>query len=275
MEQENVLPFLDVNVFNNGDGFETGVYRKSTFTGLLTKYDSQISQLYKTNLISCLVDRAFKLSSNYFHFTCDLDNIRGFLCKNRFPLDVIEKCFRSKITLLYENRTVLTVAKKKIFCSIPYISRRINNMIRVDVNRIVTEFYPHINCNVIFKNDCTISSYFSHKDTLETSMRSNVVYGFSCSQCNATYVGETSRHLKTRIAEHRGISVRTSRPLSNCNSIIFKHSMENSHPVKPQDFKILGNANSHNIRTLESIYIYKNKPNLNRTESSIPLNILI
>ena len=43
---------------------------------------------------------------------------------------------------------------------------------------------------------------FSVKDPVPVELRSNVVYKFTCASCNSCYVGETSRHLKTRIHEH-------------------------------------------------------------------------
>ena len=36
-----------------------------------------------------------------------------------------------------------------------------------------------------------------------------LVYRFNCSQCQATYIGEISRHLHTIMSEHRGISSHT------------------------------------------------------------------
>ena len=40
------------------------------------------------------------------------------------------------------------------------------------------------------------------KDSVPRSFRSNVVYKFICAECNSAYVGETSRHLSTRVREH-------------------------------------------------------------------------
>ena len=35
---------------------------------------------------------------------------------------------------------------------------------------------------------------------------SNAIYKFSYGRCNATYYGETSRHLSVRVGEHSGVS---------------------------------------------------------------------
>ena len=64
-EAHNKLPFLDVLVNNNDpNSLLTSVYRKKTFTGLLTNYFSFTSYSYKVGLIRTLVDRAYKINNN-------------------------------------------------------------------------------------------------------------------------------------------------------------------------------------------------------------------
>ena len=45
-------------------------------------------------------------------------------------------------------------------------------------------------------------SMFSVKDPVPFNLRSCIVYKFLCAGCNACYIGETSRHLSTRVSEH-------------------------------------------------------------------------
>ena len=40
------------------------------------------------------------------------------------------------------------------------------------------------------------------KDTLPNMFRTNVVYKINCRDCDTSYVGQTGKRLKTRIAEH-------------------------------------------------------------------------
>ena len=46
-----------------------------------------------------------------------------------------------------------------------------------------------------------IGSMLSTKDKIPSFLKSMVVYKFICATCNACYVGETARHLSTRIKE--------------------------------------------------------------------------
>ena len=45
---------------------------------------------------------------------------------------------------------------------------------------------------------------FSVKGPVPFHLRSRVLYQFTCAGCNACYVGETFRHISTRIREHLG-----------------------------------------------------------------------
>ena len=59
-EQDNETPFLDILVKRCPDNsFMTSVYRKKTFTGLYTKWDSFTPRKYKINLIRTLTYRCF------------------------------------------------------------------------------------------------------------------------------------------------------------------------------------------------------------------------
>ena len=52
------------------------------------------------------------------------------------------------------------------------------------------------------------------EDSVPRSLRLNVVYKFTCVKCNSAYVGETRRHLSTRVREHL---------VTDKNSHILKH----------------------------------------------------
>ena len=47
-----------------------------------------------------------------------------------------------------------------------------------------------------------IGSLLSSKNSLLNTVRSFVVYKFTCAGCPSCYIGETRRHLATRVKEH-------------------------------------------------------------------------
>ena len=58
-EENREIPFLDVRIKRNLNTFTTTVHRKTTFTGLYTKWDSFTPRKYKINLIRTLTYRLF------------------------------------------------------------------------------------------------------------------------------------------------------------------------------------------------------------------------
>ena len=55
---------------------------------------------------------------------------------------------------------------------------------------------------------------FSPKDFVPDSLKSRVVYQFTCASCGARYIDKINRHFNTRVNEH---------PFRDKNSHIFKH----------------------------------------------------
>ena len=64
-EQNNAIPFLDILVTRiQNNAFMTSIYRKKTFTGLYTKWDSFTLRKYKINLIRSLTYHYYRLCSS-------------------------------------------------------------------------------------------------------------------------------------------------------------------------------------------------------------------
>ena len=64
-EVDYKIPFLDVLINNMLHSPVTSVYRKKTFTGLLTNYFSFTSFSYKMGLIKNLVDGTYKINNTW------------------------------------------------------------------------------------------------------------------------------------------------------------------------------------------------------------------
>ena len=65
-ETSDCISFLDVLVTRNEEGtIETSMYKKETFSGLYMKFDILFLIISKSNLISGLLNRAWKICSSY------------------------------------------------------------------------------------------------------------------------------------------------------------------------------------------------------------------
>ena len=70
---------------------------------------------------------------------------------------------------------------------------------------------------------------------LPQSSQSNVVYKIDCKDCDASYVGQTSKCLKTRISEHRNHINRNTIQIS----VITQHRIDLFHEFNWNNVHIL------------------------------------
>ena len=61
LENNNALPFLDVNVYRDAGKFSTTVHRKMTFSGVYSNFSSFMPDTYKRGLVSTLLYRAYMI----------------------------------------------------------------------------------------------------------------------------------------------------------------------------------------------------------------------
>ena len=205
-EKNKQLPFLDVLSDSSSNKLVTSVYRKPTYTGLLTNYNSFTSPNYKKGLIKTLIDRTFRINSAWSGFHYDILNLKLVLQKNEFPLKLIDKSISkylsNNVFKQRENEQMLLLeSSKKHFYKLPYIGK-FSIQTKKKLNNIVLKYCkPNTNIELVFSS-YKISSLFSMKDRVPFDLRSYVVYKFVCGSCKADYIGRTKRHLSTRIKEH-------------------------------------------------------------------------
>ncbi|XP_057292546.1 uncharacterized protein LOC130621255 [Hydractinia symbiolongicarpus] len=108
-------------------------------------------------------------------------------------------------------------------------------------------------CRIIFTLNKLKSCLPSLKPTVEKSLKSGVVYKFSCPRCSSCYVGQTSRHLICRFKEHRR------------NGPVADHWKECERELSIDDVTILcsNSKSTYHLMTLEALFINQLKPSLN------------
>ena len=99
METETscMLPFLGVQLLNKSTHIETKVYVKPTNTGLLLHYNSHVDYRYKRSLIKTMLDRAFRLSSNWLFFSEECDRLKLLFSHLEYPCSLINSTTTSFI----------------------------------------------------------------------------------------------------------------------------------------------------------------------------------
>ena len=130
---------------------------------------------------------------------------------------------------------------------------------------------------VVFKPTARFLHFFSYKHVTPKALRSMVVYKYCCAGCNACYIGQMSRHLATRIAEHKGVSARTGKsPSCPRFSAVRTHTSVSGHEGGAFGrFEILDNSsNKYDLGIMESLYIKRFIPSPNRMTSACELQLI-
>ena len=140
------------------------------------------------------------------------------------------------------------------------------------MQHLLKEFYPNEKFRLVFTTSLRISNFFQFKDRIPVALQSSIVYQYICEDCQASYVGKTTRQLKVRAAEHQGVSPRTDRPISSPgHSAIREHCSSSGHRFNSSSFKVLKSCSPSALLILESLFIHKLKPSLSSYESSVEL----
>ncbi|CAF2030590.1 unnamed protein product, partial [Rotaria magnacalcarata] len=208
VEKKNSLSFLDVMVCRvpERSKFETKIYRKSTYTGLLTKWHSFVPMEYKKATIVNMIQRALKICSNYHYLASEFDRIRKIGKANSYPLSFIEQRIAIGLNKYMQNRTKTNTQenlpqKQKIYFEVPYIGNTTESL-KKNLKRIVTKCRPDIDPHFYTKTLQNVQHFFKVKDPIDKFMQSDVVYCVKCKDCEDLYVGKTERQLVRRLIEH-------------------------------------------------------------------------
>ena len=236
-------------------------------------YTSFIPEQFKLNAIKTLLYRCFNICSSWQAVHLELEFLTKFFQNNGYPIHHINRHIRTFFNKVFSPKPNTNQEKPSFhYISLPYYGL-LSFDIRKKINKALKQCYPKTTFRFIFSNPNTIGSMFKHKETIPPNLISNIVYQFNCSSCKVRYVGLTERNLTLRIAEHKGCSARTGRPISHpSSSAIRNHSEKSHHPINTDDFKILHKArNTTDLPILESLYIKHLTPELNNYSSSAPL----
>jgi len=140
-----------------------------------------------------------------------------------------------------------------------------NNVSPFDISNIITipylrnlsenisQFLRKCGLNVVFtvpkKLNCVIKR---GKDNIDIFKKTDIVYKINCSDCDAVYIGQTKRHLLTRIKEHQA-NIRKRSHL-----VVSKHRSSLSHDFNWSNSEILHCERLTKKREIAEMFFIKN-----------------
>ena len=94
-EHSKYFNFLDVEFIRQNKVFTTSVYRKSTFSGVYTHFDSYMLLSYKFSLVSTIIFRIFTIYSDMPRSHQEICRIKDIFIKNSYTEKFIDKCVKT------------------------------------------------------------------------------------------------------------------------------------------------------------------------------------
>ena len=253
--EDGTLPFLDICLSHQSDGtVETSVYRKPTHTDKYLDFGSHHPLQHKAGVVRTLFTRAKCLSSTATKHCTEICHLMSVLKKNGYPKRMIDR-----FAMVHQCRRAHEEEKEETTVTLPYIK---------GLSEALRRVLQCTNIRTVFRPCSTLRQQLMHpKDELSCFHKPNVVYSIPCKDCPATYVGQTSRQLLTRIQEHR-------RAVTNCDvatSAIAEHAWNEDHHVDWDAAKVINTeTNLHRRLILESWHIHKQSCPLNREQGALP-----
>ena len=197
---EETLPhFLDIEIHNDG----LKIYRKETFTGHYTNFNSFVPWRYRVSWIRSLVSRAKRICDKKY-LPDELKKIRTFAAWNNFPGKVRNSLERRFCTDKPSNDEPETEESGiDIWLKLPYIGPKGEILVKAFVKKVrrMLKKGKKVDFKIRFQTT-PLSAFTSVKDRTPFLNRSNVVYEVTCPGCGCTYIGKTDRTVFERSSEH-------------------------------------------------------------------------
>ena len=139
------------------------------------------------------------------------------LQRNLYPIKLIIRIARS-----YLNNKISSFNKvhqpesNTRYYKLPFIGR-FSGQAQENFDALIKKYCKSVSVKVVL-TPFKIGQSFLNKNSVTSSLQSNVVYQFKCAGCSACYIGETTRHISSHIEEH----LKTDK-----QSHIYKHLQNN------------------------------------------------
>lgn len=277
LENNDCISFIGLTISHNESNgvhsYLTSVYRKPTFTGLFTNYNSFTPLLYRLSVFKCLIYRAFQLCSNWNLIHDEISHIKSLLLRNAYPSWILDRIVKRSIDHFLNPNVQFGPKKERVYVGLPFLGKSTENLRRA-IKQIAKQFMPQKDVIIYFKPGKRISNFFRLKDKTPFDLQSHIVYEYTCAICHYSYIGETMRHIRHRIAEHAGVSHLTHNAVKNqVHSSIRDHcSRCMGSSCSTRNFKILAKGSSElELLIKERLLIQRRKPALNSNVGSFDL----
>ncbi|XP_058941979.2 uncharacterized protein [Pocillopora verrucosa] len=270
VEREGSLPFLGTELLNRAPKIESKVYIKRTNTGLLLHFQSHVDIKYKRSLVNTMVDRAYRLSSNWSFFSEECDRLRGVFHNLKYPKPLVEttiKRFVERRISSAEPCPSPDVPSEIVRLVLPFKDQSSANHVKQQLNSLSSKL--SVTVQLVFVSPKLDQQLKQHEIKPPIVNQQCIVYEFKCNLCDAGYVGYTRGHLHERVEGH-----------TRKSSSIYKHYHLQHNSEMPErlieQFNVIAKCNGKfDCLVNEMLYIRMRKPILNVQTDSIRAKVFV
>ena len=215
------------------------------------------------------------ICSSYRTLHFEILKLKQIFRSNGYLKNFIDRCMKIYLDKVFiKNTSICIVPKMELLCVFPFVGKK-SLEIKKRLHNAIERTLPYCKLKVILKSPSKIVSHFHVKVVLPKKHYSGIVYSFKCNSCNTIYYGKTKHHFYVRAAKHMGISHLTNKRLKNVKqSAISDHLLTCNCNINFNDFTILSkDSNNINLLIKERLLISRDKPILNKTVKSYPLEL--
>ena len=256
-ENEN-LPVLDMKLHHDHSTGQLSStwYNKPIDTGLIMNFHALAPKRYKRSVVTGFVYRIHRACSNWENFHISLEKAKRILEKNQYPPPFYEPLINQALCDILKAEQPETQSSSST--NQPSSMRKVK--LRIQYRGKSTEDFARAlhkidaPCMIVMTLRKLKSVLPSLKPPVEKALKSGVVYHLTCPRCLASYVGETCRHLQTRIKEHHQKPGPMKTHLTQCATTIPDDHVKILHTTT---------RGEEYLRTLEALHIREQKSSLN------------
>ena len=256
-ENQQQLPVLDMKILHNHQtgSLSSTWYNKPTDMGLIMNYHALAPKRYKRSVVAGFVYRIYRACSSWENFHSSLVRAKIILEMNQYPPTFYDPIIRKALADIREcnsdqhssSKTLKPMAVQRKPLIIQYRGKCTEEYARA-LHKIEA---PCVMIMTLRKLKTVLPSL---KPSVEKLLKSGVVYELTCPRCSACYVGQTGRHLQTRLKEHIQRAGPMKTHLSQCSTTLTSDNIEILHATSRGESFLL---------TLEALLIRERKPSIN------------
>ena len=143
------------------------MFRKPTFSGVLTSFDSFTTISYKHGLVNILIFRCFKICSSYEKLHTEIVYLKQIFKHNRYPNDFADLCIKKFFDKLYiTKKNYQTVEKKQLMIILPFLGH-LSFETRNRLYSCIRKKLPSCSLRTAFQSKKThLSNLFKFKESI-------------------------------------------------------------------------------------------------------------